>query len=151
MKTESSIEIDRPIGDVFRLTNDHVAEWSIIVVEDDLIDETPDGVGTTFRTVTEERGQRMVFEGVITRHDPPHLNAIHLRGDSFDIDAEYTFEDLSGRTRVTQRSSVTAKGWFKIFLLLFGWVMRKSSCDAASQELESLKRFCESQPDSVTS
>ena len=150
MKSESSIEIDRPIEDVFRLTNDHVADWSIIVVEDDVVKETPDRVGTTFRTVTEERGQRMVFEGVITRHDPPHLNAVHLKGDSFDIDAEYTFEDLSGRTRVTQRSSVTPKGWFKVILFLFGWLMKKSSCKALNDELASLKRFCEKQPSSVS-
>lgn len=151
MKNEASIEIDRPIDEVFRLTNDHVPQWSIIVVEDEVVNETPDRVGTTFRLVTEDRGQRMEFEGVVTRHEPPHLNAIHLQGDSFDIDTEYTFEDLSGRTRVTQCSSVAAKGWLKIFLFLFGWLMKKSSCDALRKELASLKTFCESQPSSVPS
>ena len=28
MRTEGSVEIDRPIDDVFRLTNDHVAEFT---------------------------------------------------------------------------------------------------------------------------
>ncbi len=67
MQSETSIEIDRPIDDVFRLTNDHVAEWSIIVVEDEVLNEKPGVVGTTFRTVTEERGKRMVFQGLVTR------------------------------------------------------------------------------------
>jgi len=38
------------------LTNDHVADWSTIVVEDEVLDKKPDGVGTTFCTVTEEHG-----------------------------------------------------------------------------------------------
>ena len=56
MRNAASVEIDRPIDDVFRLTNDHVAQWSIIVVEDEILDKKPEGVGTTFRTVTEENG-----------------------------------------------------------------------------------------------
>lgn len=62
---------------------------------------------------------------------------------AFDIDVEYTFEDLSGRTRVTQRSEVTAKGLFRIALCLLGWSMRKSSCKALEKELNALKRFGE--------
>jgi hypothetical protein len=64
MRNEVSVEIDRPIDDVFRLTNDHVAEWSIIVVDNEVIDRKVDGVGTTFRTVTEDHGKRMESQGV---------------------------------------------------------------------------------------
>lgn len=149
MKSEASVEIDRPIDEVFRLTNEHVAEWSIIVAEDEVIDKKPNGVGTTFRTVTEERGKRMEFQGVVTKHDPPHVNAVRMTGDMFDIEAEYTFEDLSGRTRVTQKSVVTGKGLFGAFLKLFGWMMNKSSCKAQGNELQSLKKFCEQQPSPV--
>ena len=143
MRNEVSVEIDRPIDEVFRFTNDHVAEWSIIVVEDEVIDEKPEGVGTTFRTVTEDHGKRMEFQGVVTRYDPPHVNAVHLTGDMFDIDTEFTFEDLSGRTRVTQRANVAGKGLFKLFMFLFGWMMNKSHCKASENELDGLKRFCE--------
>ncbi len=146
MRNEGSVEIDRPIDDVFRLTNDHVAEWSIIVVENEVLDEKPEGVGTTFRTVTEDHGKRMVFQGVVTRHDPPHASAVQLTGDMFDIETEFTFEDISGRTRVTQRANVTGKGFFKLFMFLFGWLMNKSSCKALENELNSLKRFCEEHP-----
>ena len=147
MRNEVSIEIDRPIDEVFQLTVNHVAEWSIIVVEDDVIDERPEGVGTTFRTVTEDHGKRMEFQGIVTRHDPPHAHAVQLTGNIFDIETEYGFEDLSGRTRVTQTADVTGKGFFKLFMFLFGWMMNASHCEASKQELESLKRFCEEQPD----
>ena len=143
MRNETSVEIDRPIAQVFDYTINHVAEWSIIVVEDEVIDEKPEGVGTTFRTVTEEKGRRMEFQGVVTRHEPPTASAALLRGQSFDIDVEYLFEDLSGRTRVTQRSSVSGKGFFKAMFFLFGWLMNKSSCKAQENELTNLKRLLE--------
>jgi uncharacterized protein YndB with AHSA1/START domain len=147
MRNEVSVEIGRPIDDVFRLATEHMPEWSIIVVADEVIDQQPEGVGTTFRTVTEDHGKRMEFQGVITRYDPPHANAVRLIGEMFDIETEFTFEDLSGRTRVTQTASVSGKGFFKAFMFLFGWMMNKSHCKASENELESLKRFCEGHPE----
>lgn len=146
MQTAGSIEIERPIDEVFRLTNEHVAEWSIIVVEDEVLEEQPGGVGTTFRTVTEDNGRRMEFQGVVTRHDPPHASAVQLTGEMFDIETEYTFEDLGGRTRVTQGAQVTGKGFFKWFMFLFGWLMNRSHCKATGNELNNLKKFCEEHP-----
>ncbi len=146
MRSEVSVEIDRPIDEVFRFTNENVAEWSIIVVEDEVLNKEPGGVGTTFRTVTEDRGKRVEFKGVVTRHDPPHASAIHLTSDMFDIETEFIFEDLSERTLVTQRANVTGKGIYKLIMFLIGWLMKKSHCKASDNELVSLKRFCENQP-----
>ena len=143
MQNQATVDIDRPIEEVFELTNNHVAEWSIIVVKDEVLKETPDRVGTTFRTVTEEHGKQMEFHSVVKKYDPPRLSAVLLTGDSFDIDVQYTFDDLGGRTRVTQRSTIHAKGFFKLFLFCCGWMMRKSSCKSTQNELESLKQFCE--------
>jgi uncharacterized protein YndB with AHSA1/START domain len=143
MRSDRSVEIDRPIEEVFRLTTEHVAEWSIIVIEDTVLDEKPGGVGTTFRTVTEENGKQMVFEGTVVRHEPPFVNAVEMRGQYFDIHAVYLFEDLGGRTRVTQKSEVFGKGIFKLILAVMGWMMRSASCKALDKELASLKRFCE--------
>ena len=143
MRNQSSVEIDRPIDEVFRLTSERVAEWSLIVVEDEVLEERPEGVGTTFRTITEDHGKQMEFQGVVTRHDPPHAHAVQMTGDHFDIESEFTFEELAGRTRVTQTATVNAKGFFKLFMFLFGWMMNKSHCKASEDELNSLKRYCE--------
>ena len=143
METTASVLIDRPVGEVLQLTNDHVAEWSNIVVEEELLTETPDVVGSTFRSVTEDRGNRMEFEGIVTAYDAPRRSAIAMKGAMFDLTAEYTFEDLGPHTRVTQRSTVQGKGLFKLMLFLGGMFMKKSSCRALQQELDSLKHFCE--------
>lgn len=146
MQTTASVMIDRRMEDVFRLTTEHVAEWSDIVEEDYVVEEkNGGGVGTTFHTVTNDRGQRMDFVGIITRHEPPRLHAIEMTGKSFDLEVEYRFDELAGQTQVTQRSAVKGKGLVGLFLLLGGWAMRKSSCRALQKELDNLKAFCERQ------
>ena len=151
MESEMSVEIERPIEEVFDFTVNHTAEWSIIVVEDEAANETPEGVGSTFRVVTEDRGQRMEFDGVVTRHEPPIAHTVFMEGKQFNIEAEYRFEDLGGRTRVTQRSTVNGKGFVKVMFLLFGWLMKKSSCNALERELLNLKRLLETQDSPPTS
>jgi len=143
MKQQASVVVDRPIDEVFEYTNNHVAEWSLTVVENEVIEEKPGGVGSTFRCVTEDHGRRMEFQGVVTRHEPPNASAVHLTGRQFDIEAEYLFDDLGGRTRVTQQSSVAPKGLLKVFFFLFGWMMNKAACKALQNELDNLKRLLE--------
>ena len=143
MQTKSSIEIERPITEVFDYTTTRVADWSLIVAEDKVIEEKPGGVGTTFRTVTKDRGRRIEFDGVVTRHQPPTAHSVVMKGKQFDMKAEYLFEDLGGRTRVTQRSTVNGKGLFHVMILLFGALLRKSSCDSLEKELSNLKRKLE--------
>ena len=150
MKNQGSIEIDRSIAEVFELTTRYVAHWSIIVVEDTLL--TGDGgVGSTFHTITEERGRRMEFRGEVIAHSPPSQSTIRLIGDQFDVLAEYSFEDVGGRTRVTQRAKVTGKGFFRFFLLICGWLMRAQSEETQNEDLASLKQFCENYSGAVTS
>jgi len=145
MQQQASIEIDRPIREVFEYTTRNVADWSLTVIEDVPLETTPDGgVGSTFRCVTEDHGCKMEFEGTVTKWEPPTLSAIHLIGKQFDIDALYTFEDLGERTRVTQVSVVQAKTMFtKVMFFFVGLFASTSGCKAAMKEMESLKQKME--------
>jgi carbon monoxide dehydrogenase subunit G len=143
METTRSIEIDQPIEVVFDYTLSNVSEWSIFVVEDEVTSAGPVEVGTTFHTVTEERGERMEFDGRVTKHEPPPAHSIVMQGKQFSMEVDYTFTELDNRTQVTQHSKVHAMGFLKVMFALFGWVMKKSSFDALDKELASLKKYCE--------
>ena len=62
MQTLASVEIDRPIAEVFDCANNHVTDWSITVVGDEILEVQPGHVGTKFLIITEERGKKMEFE-----------------------------------------------------------------------------------------
>ena len=140
-----SVEIEHPIEDVFIWTNESVAKWSEIVIEDEVINRTPDIVGSTFRSKTDNDGYQVELEGVVTEYDAPYFSAVKMTCKSFDIIAEYTFDDLGGSTRVTQDSFVTGKGFFRGLFFFFGRLMKKKSCRAAQDEMENLKKYCEAQ------
>lgn len=143
MLTVATIEIDRPVEEVFEFTITQVSTWSHVVESEEIIEEVPGHVGSRFRCHTRSEGRVVVLDGEVLRHEPPRVSVSRMTSPSFDILAEYDFEDLGGRTRVTQRSTVTPKGFVKLIFILFGWAMKKSSCRAAENELESLKQHLE--------
>ena len=50
---------------------------------------------------------------------------------------------MNGRTRVTEESTVSGKGFVKIMFFLFGWLMNKQGRKAVTHELEILKKKLE--------
>ena len=146
MKNEArSVEINAGIEEVFDYTTTRVAEWSSIVVEDEVIEEVAGGVGTRFRCVTEEHGKRMEFDGLVTVNDRPRAHTVELVGKFFNIEAAYSFEDLdSRRTRLTQKSQVTGKGLFKLMLWAMSLLPSKKACEAGEKELGRLAELIES-------
>ncbi len=142
MNSQSSILIDSPIDDVFTAANEHMPRWSLTCVSDEVI-EDKGGVGTTSAVKTCDRGREMDFICEVTGWNPPYLSAVHLAGPQFDIDTRFEFETTDGGTRITQVAEVHPRGAFKVFFTLFGWLFKKSSCDALNKELSSLKAYCE--------
>ncbi|MEL7338237.1 MAG: SRPBCC family protein, partial [Planctomycetota bacterium] len=64
----------------------------------------------------------------------------------FDIMVQYRFDAINdNKTRVAQTSVVKPKGWMmKTMFFLSGPFMRRMNCSAAMEEMQNLKRFCES-------
>ena len=145
MKTVASIEIDRPIETVFDYTVNNVSDWSETVVEETVVEETPDGVGSRFHMLTRDPGgKEMPFDGTVTLNEQPTAHTVVMIGEKFDIEASYTFDDLGGRTRVNMVSIVTPKSLgMKLMILLFGWLGKRSGCKALESEFACLKKKVE--------
>ncbi len=144
MESEATVDINCPIEEVFRMATTCTVEWSHLVVEDEVIEEKPGMVGTTFRLVTASQGSSETeFAGVVTQHVAPHLHSSIMRGKSCDMEVTFKFQEIGNRTRVTQKSVITAKGFLKVFFFLFGWIMKYSGCKVLEIEMNSLKTCCE--------
>ena len=145
MKMAGSIEIDRPVQEVFDYTVNNVAEWSLVVVEDEPLDDKPLGAGSTFRFATEERGHRMEFTGEVVRHDPPTAHAAEMKSKLFDITGDYSFESLGpDLTRVTLRSTLQPKTFLiKLLFFVTSFFVKRANCKATAKELQNLKKLLE--------
>ena len=66
MKGTYRIDIDRPREDVFAFLDDEENLSKVVpnLVDQGIVDETPERVGTTFWDVYEEKGRRMKMTGV---------------------------------------------------------------------------------------
>ena len=103
MESSVSVDINRPLPEVFRYTNENVSDWSITVVENEVLEETPEKVGSRFRMLTQDRGRQMEMTGEVIRYEENRLSEVFLVGQGFEISAFYIFEDLgNGVTRVTE-------------------------------------------------
>ncbi len=143
MQNEASVVIDRPIDEVFWYTNERVAEWSKTVTSVEPLGDKQHGVGARARICTEDGGHKMEFDSVVVAWEPPTTSAVKMMSKQLDIVAHYTFEDRGGSTEVTQRSMVRGKGWVRLVMSCFGWLMKKRACKSADNELLSLKRLLE--------
>jgi hypothetical protein len=159
MEDEVSVEINRPINVVFEGTRKGIASLTVTKY----IEGRPEGVGSTFHCVftvpmfcgvklPRFRHGPLDFWGVVTRYEPSKLMAVHLTGYAYDVDAEFRLDDLGGKTRLTQRRSVTPKFFFlayflKAFCFLFGRMSGKLRCMAMKSQLNKLKRLLEKSAD----
>lgn len=144
MKSNASVDIARDPETVFKFAIEHVPEWSSVVVSDELVnDVNNNSPGTTFKVVTEDKGKRMEFDGEVLVNDPPSKHRSIMKGEYFDMDVTYLFEEVNGKTRVSQEADVQPKGFLKVVFFLIGWMMKNGGCRAAQNELENLKRILE--------
>ena len=146
MKSSYSIDIERPREQVFAFLDDeeNLPKMVANLVDQGVINETPEKVGTTFWHVYEEKGRRMKMTGVVTGHRPPERLAVKLDGAFFALEVTYELEELGPTsTRLTQISDARFKHVFKLMGLLFGKKMEREGKQAQVETFARMKAAIE--------
>ena len=149
MKGTYTIDIERPREDVFAFLDDEKNLPKMVpnLVDQGLIHETPEKVGTTFWHVYEENGRRMRMTGVVTEHRPPERMAVKLDGAFFGLEVAYELEELGPTsTRLTQLSDARFKHVFKLMGVLFGRKMEREGKQAQVETFARMKAMIEEGP-----
>ena len=124
------IDIEAPIERVWPLVGDdaNLVKWM------DGLKETiyPDGldtgraVGTRFVQKIQEGGRVQTYEGRVTAYDPPSHLGIAIGNRAFEMQVDYRFTDLGGRTRLDYSALMVRAGFFvRMLSTLFGAVTRR--------------------------
>jgi carbon monoxide dehydrogenase subunit G len=146
MKGSYSIDIERPREQVFAFLDDEENLPKMVpnLVDQGVINETPEKVGTTFWHVYDEKGRRMKMTGVVTEHRPPERMAVKLDGAFFGLEVTYELEALSPTsTRLTQFSDARFKHVFKLMGLFFGKKMEREGKRTQAENFERMKALIE--------
>lgn len=137
--------IAKPPEDVFRwiAEPEKAVKWQRNVKGGRIIDNTPEGVGTTFRETIEENGRSLEMFGTITRYVENRTMGFHVVSKIHEFDVTYSLEPDGEGTRLEIEATVRWKFPMNVVSLFLGKKMRRSLAGRLESEALELKRICE--------
>ena len=143
MELERSVDIGRPVGDVFAYLTDvkNNPDWESNVVEMEYTSEGPVGVGSTGRRVEKMMGTDESTWEITEYEENKHL-AFKFESPRFQGNARYDLEPTDAGTRLAFRLHGEAKGLVsKLMMPLFMPMVRRQ----VRRDYDRLKGILESQ------
>jgi carbon monoxide dehydrogenase subunit G len=140
MQFANTVTIERPLHEVYAFVADleNVPKWNYAIVETRKTSSGPVGVGTTYRQVRSlpARSEETLL---VTEMEPDRRVAIHGNLGPFVGTLTYEFDDLDGRTRLTNTADLEGHGLMKLAGPLASGRVR----DAVAANLNALKQLLE--------
>jgi hypothetical protein len=117
--------------------------WQTSVSHTEIIQQTSNWVGTTFRETIEENGRGTEVEGVVTEYRENTALAMHLCGKFHVADIAWRIEEADRHTRLTVQADVRFKSLVRLMSIVFHPAFRKSILAQLRKEFATLKELCE--------
>ncbi len=143
MRSEESVEIDRPPEEVFAYVAnpENLPEWSSLVLEVRKDAEGQLKEGERFGVVAKFLGRRFETPFEVSAHEPPRQHSDRSTGGPFEQEYIYTLEPTGGGgTRLTHVAEAEPGGFFK----LVGPLLERAGSRQFKADLQSLKDLLES-------
>jgi uncharacterized protein YndB with AHSA1/START domain len=142
-RNEHSVEIAAAPAEVFPwlAASDRRCEWMGALTESEPLTEGSPGIGSRFRDVFEDLGQRVELEAEIVEFDPPHAMTVQLVSKVFDATSSQRLEELEGgRTRLI---AVIETEYKQRAARIAAPVVTRRAQKRLEQDLERLKKLVE--------
>jgi len=145
MKIVNKILIDAPPEEVFAWLEDseRAKQWAVTVKSSEIIHETPERVGTTFREYIEEDGRGIEMLGVLTEFVVGKRFGVRLESRLNVVHVCFILAPEDGRTRLTQDVDLRFKGLLKLLTPFVRRSVRRKITSQTQREFGRLKQLCE--------
>lgn len=119
--TRHTIEIKRPIEDVFAVLTDvtKTGRWYPAKVEEWWTTPPPHGVGSVRRARVLVMGRGVENDAIVTAYEPPRLAAMKGLSRSAPFEANLSFEPVEGGTRVEVETTFHLRGVMRLIGPMF--------------------------------
>jgi hypothetical protein len=124
-------------------TPERAMVWQTSVSKAEILQETPNMIGTTFRETIEENGRGVEMHGVVTDYRENQVLAMHSEGKYNVVDVEWRLDEMGERTRLTLNSNIRFKSFIRVLSILMRPVFKKKILGQLQGELARLKELCE--------
>jgi hypothetical protein len=117
--------------------------WQTNVSKTEILEKTPNWIGTTFRETIEEDGKSVEMQGVVTDYSKNQSLAMHMSGKYNIIDVEWRITDMGEFTSLTMNSNIRFRSFMRFFSMMLWPVFRKNIKKQLDIEYTKLKELCE--------
>ena len=124
-------------------TPERAVVWQTNVSKTEILQETPNMIGTTFRETIEENGHGVEMQGVVTDYRENQLLAMHLSGKYNVVDVEWRIEEMGEHTRLTLHSNIRFRSFLRVLSILIRPVFQNNITEQLKGEFARLKELCE--------
>ena len=100
------------------------------------------GVGSRYRDVFVDHGQRVELEAEVVRYEPPGYLEVRLRGQGVESTSSQTLEETGGGTRLT---ALIQTEYTKRLLRMMAGVVTRHAQQRLESDLENLKQIVEAE------
>jgi uncharacterized protein YndB with AHSA1/START domain len=140
---EASIQIARPAPHVFAylVTSDRRLRWMSALKASEQVTDGPPGVGTRFKDVFEDHGQRLEIDAEVVEYEPHERVAIRLSANAFESVVRQTLAEHDGGTQLTTKIETEYKS---ALARLMAGVVTGHAQKTLEEDLERLKSVLES-------
>lgn len=117
--------------------------WQKGVKKQEIIKETPEKTGTTFKEELEENGKKLVMYGEITGYVPKTSISFGLQSKIHTVDVNYSVSGSTRQSQVAVESKIKWKFPMNIMSLFIGRKIKANILQQTMAELYELKSLCE--------
>ena len=145
MKISTVIDINCKPEDVFPWIDEpnKAMLWQKGVKSGEIIKETPEKIGTTFKETMEEDGKSLEMHGMITNYIPNELISFQLESKIHKVRVNYSIKGETEKSIVLIDSTINWKFPMSIISVFIGSKIKAKILDQTRFELSELKRLCE--------
>jgi len=138
-------EISQPPEMVFPWIEDpeKAMQWQKNVKGGEIIEENPNKIGTTFKEVIEEGGNRLEMYGSITKYVKDKIIGFHLVSKIHEFDVSYAVEEIENATKLSIEARIRWKFPMNIVSIFLHKKMEEGLKKQLEQEVQELKKLCE--------
>jgi len=124
-------------------TPERAMVWQTNVLKTEILEKTPNWIGTTFRETIEESGSGVEMQGVVTDYRENQLLAMHMSGKYNVVDVEWSIEGLGKYTRLTMNSNIQFKSFLRFISIILWPAFKRNIQKQLDREYAKLKELCE--------
>ena len=121
--------------------------WQKNVKGGEIIKETPEKIGTTFKEEIEEKGKSLIMCGEITNYIQNELISFHLESKIHSVNVIYSVAADSNKSTVKAESTIRWKFPMNLICIFIGFKIKRNILLQIKSEFAELKRLCEMKQD----